>query len=82
MAEIERRFLRVAGHAGGAKTAAAKREVPLSGEALRILAQLRALPGDSGSVFQIGSTQTLDALFRKCKARAQIDRPAFSRLPP
>jgi len=43
--------------------------VPLSTEAIRILAQL---PRDGESVFGI-STAQIDALFRKAKARAMID---------
>lgn len=70
----ERRFLRVRGEdAGGGKTAAARREVPLSTEALRLVKQLEQIKQADASVFQISSTQTLDALFRKAKARACIE---------
>lgn len=70
--ELDSRFLRVAGHAGGRKTDAAKREVPLSTEAIRLLNQLSEIrAGDK--VFQIGTTQSLDTLFRsKIKDRAGI----------
>jgi integrase len=69
-----RRFLRIrAEDAGSGKTAAARREVPLSAEALRIIAQLEGVKKDDATVFQISSTQTLDALFRKAKARACIE---------
>lgn len=47
------------------------REVPLSPEALRILQQLEAVK--TGTVFRIGSTQSLDSLFRKAKGRAMIE---------
>lgn len=68
----EARYLTVTGQATGAgKTAAARRDVPLSTEALRILRQLDGTEGDT--VFGIASTATLDALFRKAKARALID---------
>lgn len=63
---LERSFLAV----GGGKTVAAKRHVPLTTEAVRILHQLRALnAGDP--VFQIRAA-TLDALFRKFKDKAGI----------
>lgn len=61
----DQKFLRV----GAGKTAAAKRDVPLSTEALRIINQL---PRDGESVFGI-STAQIDALFRKAKARAMIE---------
>lgn len=64
--EMARRFVRTSG-----KTPAARREVPLSSEALRILRQLAEVrAGDS--VFQIGSA-SLDALYRKARAKAAID---------
>jgi integrase len=46
-----------------------KREVPLSGEAVRILNQLRS---DGDSVFDLQSSQ-IDSLFRKAKKMALID---------
>lgn len=48
------------------------RDVPLSRAALRLVEQVKPLRGDGDSVFQIGS-DSLDALFRKAKARALID---------
>ena len=67
-----RRILRTSG-----KTPAARREVPLSTEALRILEQLRTndpscANAPSQSVLGVKSA-SLDALFRKAKARAGID---------
>lgn len=54
------------------KTAAARRNVPLSAEALRILKQLEGIRVDGVPlVFQL-TTPALDALFRKCKTRAMI----------
>ena len=64
--DIDRRYCRTQG-----KTPAARREVPLSSEAIRILQQA-ALVIDSDSVFRVG-TASLDALFRKIKARALIE---------
>lgn len=51
------------------KTAAARRDVPLSPEALRILSQM---PKDSATVFDLTSAQ-IDALFRNARARALVD---------
>lgn len=66
------RYLTITGREIGAgKTAAARRDVPLSTEALRILDQLEKIGGDP--VFGITSTTVLDALFRKAKARALIE---------
>ena len=48
------------------------RDVPLSAEARRIIDQLRSLNGEEGAVFCV-STASLDALFRKAKARALIE---------
>jgi integrase len=48
------------------------RDVPLSAEARRIIEQLRPLNGEGSAVFDV-STASLDALFRKAKARAQIE---------
>jgi len=62
----DRRFVKV----GAGKTAAARRDVPLSPEALRILKQMRPLKQDS--VFDL-TTQQIDALFRKAKVRAMVD---------
>jgi len=49
------------------------RDVPLSAEARRIIEQLRSLNGDEeGTVFDV-SVASLDALFRKARARANIE---------
>ena len=48
------------------------RDVPLSAEARRIIEQLRCLNGGEGTVFGL-STASLDALFRKAKARVLIE---------
>ncbi len=48
------------------------RDVPLSIEARRIIEQLRFLNGEGGAVFDV-PTASLDALFRKAKARALIE---------
>jgi hypothetical protein len=52
------------------KSSPGRRDVPLSAEAIRLLRQLGT---DEGRAFAISSTQTIDALFRKAKARAMID---------
>lgn len=68
----EKRYLTITGRAIGAgKTLAARRDVPLSSAALRILKQLEGIEADT--VFGITSTSVLDASFRKAKARAMID---------
>lgn len=65
------RYLTITGREIGAgKTAAARRDVPMSTEAVRIVRQLERIEGDT--VFGIASTAMLDALFRKAKARALI----------
>jgi len=51
------------------KTAAAKRDVPLSDKAIQILKEIGT---ESGSVFNI-STAQIDAIFRKVKAKAVVD---------
>lgn len=61
---LERRYLTVT----GGKTAAAKRDVPLTRRAIEIL---QSLEGREGSVFGLASDQ-MDALFRKAKAKALI----------
>ena len=48
------------------------RDVPLSAEARRIIEQLRLVNGEQDTVFCV-TTTSLDALFRKAKARALID---------
>lgn len=62
---LDRRYLTVP----SGKTASAKRDVPLSTEAIRIINQLER-KGDV--VFNL-TTQQIDVLFRKAKARALID---------
>ncbi|MEF8708226.1 MAG: site-specific integrase [Candidatus Accumulibacter propinquus] len=64
--EIERRFARVR----RGKTEAAKRDVPLSSEALRIAGQLAGVRAGP-LVFQLRAA-SLDALFRKAKRRAWL----------
>ncbi len=72
--QTSKRFLRVTGsEIGGGKTDAAKRDVPLSQEALRILAQLEQGKDETDSVFRISSTQNLDATFRRAKTSAAIE---------
>jgi integrase len=61
---LEKRYLTIQ----TGKTASAKRHVPLSTEAIRILNQM----GTEGSVFGL-TTQQIDALFRKAKAKALIE---------
>jgi integrase len=48
------------------------RDVPLSAEARRIIEQLRSLDSEGDTVFDV-STASVDALFRKAKARALIE---------
>jgi len=69
---IEQRYCAAKGEViGSRKTAAAKRNVPLSSEAIRLIDQI---PGErEGRVFKISSTQSLDALFRKVKEKAAIE---------
>lgn len=75
---ISRRFLRVTGsEIGGGKTDAARRDVPLSPEALRILGQLEPLKDETDSVFRISSTQNLDASFRRAKTLAAVENLHF-----
>lgn len=63
---LEKRFLRVTGIAHGAgKTRAARRDVPLSTEAVRILSQV-------GLEFGLKPSQ-VDALFRKAKKKALVE---------
>lgn len=64
---LERRFCRV----GRGKTAAARRDVPLSAEALRLLGQLAAVR-DGPLVLQL-TAASIDALFRKARDRALIE---------
>ena len=70
---IEKRFLKITGEKLGAgKTFSAKRDVPLSGEAIRILNQLAEVKDDTDSVFQL-TTPSTDAIFRKLKSRCMIE---------
>lgn len=70
---IESRVATVTAEAKGAgKTAAARRRVALSAEAVRILQQLEPLKGGGQPVFGVPSN-SIDALFRKCTARAMIE---------
>ena len=59
--------------AGAGKTEAARREVPISPAALRVL---RGLPVAGASVFGL-STSQVDALFRKAKAKAAVADVTF-----
>ena len=68
--EMQRRYLRTRG-----KTPAATREVPLSSEALEVLDQLAGVR-DGASVFGL-STASLDALFRKARAKAGVEDLTF-----
>jgi len=68
--EMARRYLRTRG-----KTPAATREVPLSSEALEVLDQLASVR-DGQSVFMV-STASIDALFRKAKAKAGVENLTF-----
>lgn len=61
---LEKRFLTIQ----TGKTTSAKRHVPLSTEAIKILRQMST----EGSVFNL-TTQQIDALFRKAKAKALIE---------
>ena len=68
---LDKRVARVRGEAiGGGKTAAAKRSVPLSTEAVRILKQL---PQTDDPVFGLASEGVMDASFRKARDKACIE---------
>lgn len=70
---LEERYLKVRGGEGGCKTAAAKRDVPLSSESLRIIGRLgQSREEGDDRVFRL-STSQIDALFRKAKASAMIE---------
>jgi integrase len=64
--EFDRRYLRV----GAGKTDAARREVPLSSEALRIVRQLETVR-DGDKVFRVSAT-SIDVLFRKARDKAGV----------
>ncbi|CAK0768880.1 putative integrase/recombinase HI_1572 [Gammaproteobacteria bacterium] len=68
--DIDGRVARVRSIEKGARKTKTGRTVPLSGEAMRILEQLRSINKDQ--VFAIRPS-LLDALFRKAKSRAMID---------
>lgn len=68
--DLGRRVARVRAAVRGARKTKRGRDVPLSDQALHILAQLGG--GGDGTVFHL-SAAILDALFRKAKARAMID---------
>lgn len=73
--DLDARVARITGLIdGGGKTAAARRDVPLSTEAVRILSQLSRDNDENtqNNVFNLNSQQ-IDALFRKAKARAMIE---------
>jgi integrase len=71
---LDDRYLSITGAAIGAgKTVAARRNVPLSTEAVRILRQLEGVKKEGESVFRITSGASIDAIFRKAKAKAMID---------
>lgn len=73
-ADIEGRAARVTGIMKGAsKTSAARREVPLSSEALRLLS---LLPTDTPTIFDL-KTRQMESLFRKGKERAGIEDRTF-----
>ncbi len=63
--KLDKRFCRVE----GGKTSAAKRDVPLSAEAIRIIEQM---PRDADTVFNVTASQ-IDSLFRKAKGKAMIE---------
>ncbi len=71
---LEASFLKIRGTGSGAgKTSAAKRDVPLTPEALRILKQLESIrENNSESVFQLTTSQ-IDSLFRKAKKNTMIE---------
>ena len=71
---LEGSFVTVTGAVIGAgKSVAARRNVALSSAAIRVLKQLQEISEDNKPVFRISSTQTIDALFRKSKAKAMIE---------
>lgn len=63
--KLDKRYCKVE----GGKTSAAKRDVPLSAEAIRIIGQM---PKGHAAVFNV-STAQIDALFRKAKGKALIE---------
>ena len=76
-ADMEGRATRVTGVTHGAgKTSAARREVPLSSEALRLLTLLSLLRAETTTMFDLKSSQ-MENLFRKGKERAMIKDRTF-----
>ena len=72
--QLDKRICQVRDETAGAgKTSAARREVPLWPEALRIL---RELPVAGESVFGL-TTASVDALFRKAKAKSAVEGVTF-----
>lgn len=63
--KLEQRYCKIE----GGKTSAAKRDVPLSAEAIRIIEQM---PKGVATVFNVTTAQ-IDALFRKAKGKALIE---------
>lgn len=63
--KLEQRYCKIE----GGKTSAAKRDVPLSAEAIRLIEQM---PKDAATVFNVTTAQ-IDALFRKAKGKALIE---------
>lgn len=63
--KLEQRYCKIE----GGKTSAAKRDVPLSAEAIRIIEQM---PKDAATVFNVTTAQ-IDALFRKAKGKAMVE---------
>lgn len=69
---LDKQFCRIA----VGKTASAKRDVPLSGEAIRILNQVSRDNNPQGEVFGI-STAQIDELFRKARTNALVEGLTF-----
>lgn len=68
--DLDRKFLRVrAEEVGAGKNRAARRSVPLSDEAVRILRQLP----ENDRVFGISSTASADQMFRRAVRKAMIE---------
>ncbi|MCL2831068.1 MAG: site-specific integrase [Betaproteobacteria bacterium] len=69
--DLVQRVAKVRGtEVGAGKTRAARRDVPLSSEAVRILKQLPAL---DETWFSVGTAASLDANFREAKKKAAIE---------
>jgi integrase len=75
--EEAKRFVRVRGEdVGAGKTRAARRDVPLSAEALRILAQVKRTTKDKSLVFDF-SAASADSLFRHWRDKSGIPNLHF-----